>query len=106
MLTLYVHSAETMSIYVLKYIIYSFTRRESCGFVTSILLVLLGCCNPNRISIHLEQTQGSMRPVLRWNQARGRLFHYLPGWVSNTDHYITGGLQSTEQMVALILNRS
>lgn len=101
MFTLSVHSAESMHMHILTNI-HSFTYR----FVISILLILLSCRSPDRISINLDQTQGLMRPELCWNQARGRLFYYLPGWMSNTDHYIAGGMQSTEQMVALIRNRS
>ena len=79
----------------------SLTQRDSCGLVVSVTLILLCCSSPDHISINLEQTQGSMRPELYWNQARGQLPYLLPCQMSNPAHYITR-LQLTDWMAALI----
>lgn len=107
-LSLYVHPAETMSMYILEYIIHSFnTQRELCGLVWhQYCLFYAVAAAPTVLASIWNRPRVRWGPVLRWNQARGRLFHYLPVWVSNTDHYITGGLQSTAQMVAFIWNWS
>lgn len=52
----------------------SFTQRKTCGSMASLTLILLYCSSPDHISNNLEQAQGSMRPELCWNQARG--FHH------------------------------
>lgn len=52
----------------------SLTQKKTWTSMVSLTLILLHCSSPDHISINLEQAQGSLRPELCWNQARG--FHH------------------------------
>lgn len=103
------HAHKTKTCFFFFSTLSSFTQRESCRSIVSIMLILLRSSSPDHISINLEQTQGSMRPELCWNQARGFHHHHQTGsliichaWWATLIITLQTGLQSTDQMATLI----